>query len=455
MMSERVHTAPDVFIVRVADFFPNVRDGYSLVYSPETKQSFIVDAEHSLKIVESFTGVPCGVTEIDGFVESVLNWSRAGEMRRFRDKVETLAILPTSKCNFRCGYCYASHCRDGAELSIRQVEAVGRAFFASRRGFGRRLNVSIMGGGEPTMWEPLRESIVVLKNLAVEYGVELDFQLVTNGSLLTNELMRFLRGESVVVVFSFELLERVQNMQRGFHDVVCGNLDTFLRVGGRAVVRSTITLNNVDLQEEMVYEAAKRHGGIEGLVFEPVVDVESFPDAVKLRSFLLRFEEGFFRARKCADGLGLKLTTSLLRRVDAYSERYCNPEWSLCPNGKISICHRTSSDVDSGFAAAVFGSVDAGGAVDVDEMLLEKIAAVDANGKAECANCFARWNCGGGCRAQNRQYTAEMKAVRCEAGRRFLCREIIDRLGRTMSPRKDPALLWSRISGGRTDGNDV
>lgn len=157
-------------------------------------------------------------------------------------KVE-LAI--TGRCNLRCVYCY--HFDSPADVRDDLPTAEWLQFFEELTSLGV-LEVSI-GGGEAFIRGDFREIIRgVVKN-------RMRFSLLTNGTLITDELAAFLaetgRCNSVQV--------SIDGPSSAVHDKNCGHgsfekairgLDHLKRYGINRTVRLTITRNNVAHLEE-------------------------------------------------------------------------------------------------------------------------------------------------------------------------------------------------------------
>ena len=48
-----------------------------------------------------------------------------------------------------------------------------------------------------------------------------------------------------------------------------------------------------------------------------------------------------------------------------------------------------------------------------------------------CADCYAKWNCGGGCRLFHHSFDERFEQVRCNFARKALRRQLLNVLGKT------------------------
>lgn len=102
------------------------------------------------------------------------------------------------KCNYRCPYCYAV---ENVESGVRDPRVTDEAISQARRLGARKI---VILGGEPLLYGDLRANIDRIVSLGM--GAE----IFTNGSLMTEELARFLyaRGCRVVVKYNSNDSER-------------------------------------------------------------------------------------------------------------------------------------------------------------------------------------------------------------------------------------------------------
>ena len=106
-----------------------------------------------------------------------------------------------------------------------------------------------------------------LVKFIIEYGNErsaemgfagMDINIVTNGSVFTQEMIDTIKKYKVPVSISFEILEEIQNLQRGHYEKVCKNIDWIISEGIRPQLRACITLDNLHLMKRMIEEVLNR-----------------------------------------------------------------------------------------------------------------------------------------------------------------------------------------------------
>ncbi|MBI5015511.1 MAG: geopeptide radical SAM maturase [Deltaproteobacteria bacterium] len=101
----------------------------------------------------------------------------------------TAAVILGMSCNFACPYCYEGTLKGTGAMSASTAEALV-AFAARRLGPGKTRLTLDFYGGEPLLYlERLRQIASALRPVAEERGAAFSFTLVTNGSLLTPDVV--------------------------------------------------------------------------------------------------------------------------------------------------------------------------------------------------------------------------------------------------------------------------
>lgn len=123
-----------------------------------------------------------------------------------RNGLLSLELEFTKRCNLRCIYCYAEagEPREN-ELSIEEIQNVLNQ--AKELGAKR---IILLGGGEPLLYEGIRTITAYIKSIGLKQS------LFTNGTLLTEELAKFLYEQDVDVIIKHNSnIPAVQDMLAG------------------------------------------------------------------------------------------------------------------------------------------------------------------------------------------------------------------------------------------------
>ena len=191
----------------------------------------------------------------------------------------SLVIILSQLCNLACTYCYAQESRSKEVLSKEKLKHI--IDYVLSQPNNEKKQFSFIGGGEPTItWELLEWAIKYIDTSKKE-GQEVQYSITTNGTLLSDEKISFLKAHKVRVGISFEILPEIQNIQRKYtnpklksFEVVNTAIKKLIENKISYSFRSTITKRNVDLMTDMVDFVSENYKNIKRLHFEQVTDVQ-------------------------------------------------------------------------------------------------------------------------------------------------------------------------------------
>lgn len=403
----------------IYDLGPVDADGRSLLYAPLADSSAIVDAADIARL----EAADDGNTDDAEALDTLHQLSEHQPVARIRSVADfrNLSILPTNACNFACSYCYSARSRSPQTLSWPQVECAIRWFIGMQRTSARPLHITLFGGGEPMLcWEKIvRPAIKLVEELRKGYPAPIYITLITNGSILPDDFTEVCLRAKIDLAVSFELLPELQNAQRRNYDRVLANLRALLAAGVVPAINSVITDLAVDRMPDMVRAAADTLAGVRYLAFEPATQPHS-PEFYRV------FTDGFLEARALAESKDMILSTSALRNCDVTVERYCAGELALTPAGDLTLCPCISAPDQSGYDRWTYGRVTDDG-IEIDTARLGSLLAIDVDSQPWCRDCFARYNCGGGCLNNTAERGYKPDAAYCDFFRDFLRRVILTR----------------------------
>jgi radical SAM protein with 4Fe4S-binding SPASM domain len=332
-----------------------------------------------------------------------------------------LSILPDDRCNFHCSYCYSAKGRSGRQLSFDKIKVMLDYFIDNRRINETKLYITFLGGGEPMLsWKTVKQSIEYAVRLAESQFIKPEFEIVTNGSLLTEDMLAVFVGHKIQPRVSFEILEKIQMMQRGMYKQVSTNLLKMCEAELHPQVRSVITPLNVKLMPEMVETLIERFPAVDRYYFDPVTDKNIFADRVKAENFFEQYISSFYEAFDIADSNGKILNCGILQNLKTLARRYCHGDLCLTPTGDISICHRIASPAEKDYQHCVYGKITDEGKLRFNHIKFAELIEEDTPDKnPACRQCFLKWHCAGGCMVQNRTYPSEILETVCRFKREF------------------------------------
>lgn len=342
-------------------------------------------------------------------------------------KLSNMSIFPTWNCNFSCAYCYASQAHVKASMPLDIAFAAIDYFFMSGKG---DISLQLLGGGEPFIeWDIVEKISSYARKRELLTGRKLTLSIATNGSILTEKIIRDILRYDIRISFSFEILEDIQDKQRGAYKKVHENLKRLIEVGmgDRIFLRTVITPLSVCRMEEMVDKVLRAYPSVCGVIAEPVMGNGNFASVDEYMNFCTLFYDNFSKARTKALQKGLNFTSMILRNMDFSIDKSCEGDFCVTPDGNISICHRLASPKsNAGKSHYCYGQIK-DGMVHIDEDSYRKLVGPSINEREECKYCFAKFNCGGGCIARNLNETPQSKKAFCLLTQSLLKDELIRR----------------------------
>lgn len=335
--------------------------------------------------------------------------------------VVSISLFLAQECNMRCVYCYGQ----AGEYADRGMMDESTAFKAvewlvANSGSALKLHITFFGG-EPLLNFPLlRKVVAYAKQKAADKGKEITFGLTTNGSLLTDEVIAFLKEEKINPLISFDGPPDYQNRQRPFkdgsgsYDRVRANVQKLRGIYPSVMARATL-LDDADpfAVKEGVLQAGftsfKMYPASPVLLSacpaEPAADGAGKARQERMVAFRRREAEELLvaiRERRMAEyGFGIALQ-SLAALVFGRKRYYCCTVGKTClaisVNGDIYPCHRFTGLPD----------MRQGNIVDYVAGEINDYHRAVVNTLPACRSCYARNDCGGGCFYHNKSTTGDI-----------------------------------------------
>lgn len=170
---------------------------------------------------------------------------------RYRKKYPSLGVLHiTSKCNLRCKYCFAS-CEKGTSIEDEQIYKAVDAFLNLPN-----KNITIdFHGGEPLLeFEKIKKTVKYADKEAAKLGKNVNFVLQTNGTLLNDEKLKFIKENRIDIGLSFDGPKHIHDRNR-FYPNNKGSFDEvmkaveLLRKYNLPVKTATVVMNPDEMEE--------------------------------------------------------------------------------------------------------------------------------------------------------------------------------------------------------------
>lgn len=330
-------------------------------------------------------------------------------------------ILTNYTCNFKCIYCYSATGRSSKQVEFAKIKAVIDYLFCSGKKQTNPYIINFSGGGEPLLsFDLIKQTVDYIHHVNVGKEYRYNVGLVTNGSLITSEIIDYLQKNSVDMAVSFEILERLQNKERGSYDKVSANIDMMLERNFPFGVRTTFTPESVSAMCEMIDTLSTRFPKLKKVVFDVVLAPSLFPTPKSLENYYDTFLEEYHKAKRKGMEKGISVESTAVEMLSMTKDRTCEGKIVLTPMGTISSCARVSSPQESLYDKYVYGKVEDSGLKFDEEKFHSIISSCNIYSQPMCSTCFAKWNCGGGCRLFHHSFNSEYEEVRCNFVRKSL-----------------------------------
>ena len=336
-------------------------------------------------------------------------------------KVETLQefaelnINLNQICNLSCSYCYSAKGHSNKAIDKEKLFSALSFFIDRKRTNADEIQLTFSGGGDPLMSFPLfKEAIEYSEKRGKEQGFRMKYGVVSNGTLFNPDLIDLAKRYPLHPVVSFDVLEDVQNRQRGKYQEVCDGINYLIENDVYPGIRSTITPLNVQRMEEMALEVMAKFPALSGIAFEPVLNPALFPDVSELKKFYDNFVEHYFKAAQLGAHQRFSVGNTIVNNTEICKERACLGKFTLTPDGEITACSRICSAKDDFYEQFHYGTIGNNGDAVIDSCKLQQIMQKNVYAYSECNSCIAKWHCSGGCLLARYCYRSEYFDYFCD-----------------------------------------
>ncbi len=323
--------------------------------------------------------------------------------------VKALCLNVAHECNLRCGYCFAGTGSFGGQRGLMspQVGKDSVDFLIANSGKRKNLEIDFFGGEPLLNMETIREVVLYGNQKAQVAGKNLRFTITTNGVLLDREVEEFLSAHNIRAVLSLDGRPEVNDRMRHFpngkgtYEKIVPRIKHFTNSYPELYysVRGTYTRYNLDFTEDAEHLLSL---GFDKISLEPVVGGPEEPYSLRwedvprieeeyerlTRFYLSAHEAGtpfsFFHFNVDLDG-----GPCLPKRLSGCGAG--NEYLAVTPQGELYPCHQFI-----GREEFLLGSVSDGlQRPDICDTFRQ----AHVYNKPQCAKCWARFYCGGGCHA--------------------------------------------------------
>ena len=436
----------EVFIEPCEDSF--------LVYAPLHGAAFTVNhsAAAFLKslIADEVREIPPAYRELLSFIEELGLLNRVEPQKPLVQdspfEPTSAYLLLTADCNLHCQYCFSNGGDSKTNLPSHVAKSAIDIIIQNAAKTQVRPKIRYHGGGEPTLrWEVLTETATYFKSEASKRSLTSHIGINTNGVLPEHKLSWLAENVDAIYI-SFDGPSEVHDAQRptrggsGSFSQVWRTMCWLSERGKRFAVRSTITKQNYSQMADIVDLLSGFK--LSGIELEPLTvcgrAYTSHAEPPTPDEYISGYKEAYVRAKK----YGLDILYSGVR-IDGIGSIFCGAagrNFAVTPTGHSTFCHRVSDVSDPAAAHYFYGRYDeTAGTFIFDNDKISKMKSISCEKSSACKDCFAKWNCGGGCYSANFSETGKLmldeKTDRCTMTRELTKLRIVERIRSVAEPK--------------------
>ena len=335
--------------------------------------------------------------------------------------VKALCLHIAHTCNLNCAYCFASQGKYNGERAVMRFEVGKRAldFLIEHSGSRRNLEVDFFGG-EPLMnFQVVKDLVAYARSIEKQHNKNFRFTLTTNGMLVDDDVIEWANRECHNVVLSLDGRKEIHDKYRvdyaghGSWERIVPKFQKFVeaRGGKNYYMRGTFTHQNPDFLQDIQQMLDL---GFKELSMEPVVcapgdpsaltgeDLEIVKDQYEKLAMLMREHD--------KDGdpftfyhymIDLAGGPCIYKRISGCGSG--TEYMAVTPWGDLYPCHQFVGD-EKFKLGNIWDGVS-------NTAIQEEFMSCNVYARPECADCWAKLYCSGGCAANAYHATGSVKGV--------------------------------------------
>jgi len=323
--------------------------------------------------------------------------------------IKALCLHVAHTCNLNCSYCFASQGKYHGERSVMSYEVGKQAldFLVAHSGSRHNLEVDFFGG-EPLMnWDVVKQLVLYARSIEKDHHKNFRFTLTTNGLLINDDVIDFCNREMSNVVLSLDGRKEIHDRYRvdyagnGSWEKVVPKFQEFVRRRGDRsyYIRGTFTHANPDFVKDI---RCMLDLGFTELSMEPVVTAHDDPEALTAEDLEIvkqQYEElaDLMRQRR-REGrpftfyhymIDLSGGPCIYKRISGCGSG--TEYMAVTPWGDLYPCHQFVGE-ESFRLGDIWSGI-------TNHSRQEEFRSCNVYSRPECADCWAKLWCSGGCAA--------------------------------------------------------
>ena len=340
---------------------------------------------------------------------------------RSGDVVKALCLHVAHTCNLNCSYCFASQGKYHGDRALMSFEVGKRALDFLIENSGHRTNLEVdFFGGEPLMnWDVVKQLVAYARTQEEPHHKKFRFTLTTNGMLIDDDVIDFANREMSNVVLSLDGRKEIHDRLRvdyagnGSYDRIVPRFQKLVasRGGKNYYMRGTFTHANPDFTKDVFHMADL---GFTELSMEPVVCAPGDPAALTAEDLKIVKEQYELLAkdmlRREKEGkpitfyhymLDLTGGPCIYKRISGCGSG--TEYMAVTPWGDLYPCHQFVGE-ENYKLGDIWNGV-------TNSKLRDDFKSCNAYARPECADCWAKLYCSGGCAANAYHATGTIRGI--------------------------------------------
>ncbi len=397
-------------------------------------------------LLEKYSGRPdVNEAELRACLEDVAELERSGKLftpdtfapladafkERSNGVVKALCLHVAHTCNLNCAYCFASQGKYHGDRAVMSFEVGKRALDYLVEHSGSRTNLEVdFFGGEPLMnWDVVKQLVMYARSIEKDAHKNFRFTLTTNGMLIDDDVIDFSNREMSNVVLSLDGRKEIHDRCRvdyagnGSWERIVPKFQKLVQARGNKnyYMRGTFTHANPDFLNDI---HAMLDLGFTELSMEPVVCAPTDSAALTQEDLPIVLDQYEQLAKEMLERnqagqpftfyhymLDLTGGPCIYKRISGCGSG--TEYMAVTPWGDLYPCHQFVGD-ERFRLGDIWNGVD-------NTAIQEEFRSCNAYSRPECADCWAKLYCSGGCAANAYHATGSLRgtyAYGCELFRK-------------------------------------
>ncbi len=412
--SGSVHAVDDVAYDVISMF--ETADKDEIIKKISEKHQNITDGD-ILKCIDDVSALKAG-SQL--FSEDIYA-DKADVLKNKNSGIKALCLHVAHTCNLNCSYCFAAQGKYQGERALMSFEVGKRALDFLIENSGNRKNLEVdFFGGEPLMnFDVVKKLVEYARSIEKEHSKNFRFTLTTNGVLIDDDVIDFCNREMNNVVLSLDGRKEVHDRLRkdykgnGSYDLIVPKFQKFVEKRGDKsyYIRGTYTHKNTDFTNDIFHMADL---GFKELSMEPVVCAPGEEYALTEDDLPVLFKQYEILAKEMLKRdsenrgftfyhymIDLSNGPCIYKRISGCGS---GTEYlAVTPWGELFPCHQFVGDEKYSMGNIYDGVTNT--------KMRDRFKKCNVYSRPECADCWAKLYCSGGCAANAYHATGDILGV--------------------------------------------